>query len=114
MPSALLWTYAPEKGGSVPLRRRTSYCSGVSSARHSSSVLVISGHCHPLVALTTCRPRLLDLDEDALAGALLGGLDDGVLHPVGDVGQPLGAARFGEDLRALLDVGQAVVEQGEH
>src|SRR4051794_11665312 len=38
MPSSWLWTYLPVKGGSVPLRRRTSYCSGVNSSRHSLSV----------------------------------------------------------------------------
>ena len=38
---------------------------------------------------------------------------DGVVHAVGDVGQALGAARVGEDLVAFLDVGEAVVEQGE-
>src|SRR3954470_7457773 len=60
-------------------------------------------------------PRvLLDLDEDALAGALLGGLDHGVELAVGDVGQTGGAARVREHLLALLDVGQAIVEQGEH
>src|SRR4051794_24625816 len=57
------------------------------------------------------RCGLLDLDEDALAGALLGRLDGGVLHVGGHVGQALGAARVGEDLVALLDVGQPVVEQ---
>ena len=57
--------------------------------------------------------RLVGLDEDALAGALLGGLDDGVEHVVGEAGETLGAARVGEDLVAFLDVGEAVVEQGE-
>ena len=51
------------------------------------------------------------LDEDALAGALLGGLDHGVEHAVGDLGHALGALRValgrGVDLAALLDVGQA-------
>ena len=37
--------------------------------------------------------RLLDLDEDALSGAFLGRLDDGVVHAVRHVGQALGAAR---------------------
>src|SRR3954447_14773689 len=57
---------------------------------------------------------LLDLDEDALPGALLGRLDHRVVHAVGDVGQAFGPARVGEDLRPLLDVGQAVVEEREH
>ena len=33
--------------------------------------------------------------------------------PSGKLGQTLGAARVGEDLVAFLDVGEAVVEQGE-
>jgi len=37
-PSSWLWTYVPVNGGSVPWRRRISYCSGVSSWRHCSSV----------------------------------------------------------------------------
>src|SRR5258708_24552276 len=37
MPSSWLWTYLPVNAGSVPLRRNTSYCSGVSSSRHSVS-----------------------------------------------------------------------------
>ncbi len=57
-------------------------------------------------------------DEDALAGALLGGLDDRVELPVGDVGhavRALGVAlRGGEDRGALFHVGETVVEQGEH
>src|SRR6187401_2757189 len=62
--------------------------------------------------------RPLRLDVDALAGALLGGLDHGVQLAVGDVRQPLGtlrvALRRGVDRRTLLDVGETVVEQGEH
>src|SRR6476659_3069575 len=61
---------------------------------------------------------LLGLDEDALAGALLGGLDDGIELTVGDLGHALGALGValgrGIDLGALLDIGQPVVEQGEH
>src|SRR4029078_2000464 len=56
---------------------------------------------------------LLGLDEDALAGALLGGLDRGLEHVLGDVGQALGTARLAEDLVAFLHVGEAVVEQRE-
>src|SRR3982074_1218022 len=41
VPSALVWTYLPVNGRSVPLPRRMSYCSGVSSARHSASVFEI-------------------------------------------------------------------------
>ena len=39
---------------------------------------------------------------------------DGLVLAVGDVGEALGATRVGEDLVAFLDVGEAVVEQGEH
>src|SRR5690606_19098025 len=39
----------------------------------------------------TRSSRSVDLDEDALAGALLGGLDDRVLLAGGDVGEALGA-----------------------
>jgi metallo-beta-lactamase family protein len=42
----------------------------------------------------------LDLDEDALAGALLGGLDDASSWPAGTVRQALGATGVGEDLVA--------------
>ena len=45
---------------------------------------------------------LLGLDEDALSGAFLGGLDHGVEHAVGESGETLGAARVGEDLRPSL------------
>src|SRR3954447_10100640 len=37
-PSSFEWTYLPVNGGSVPWRRNTSYSSGVSCSRHSSSV----------------------------------------------------------------------------
>src|SRR5579871_2375983 len=57
---------------------------------------------------------LLDLDEDALAGALLGGLDDGLVERPRHVGQALGPTRVREDLVTLLDVRQPVVEQREH
>src|SRR5690606_15812253 len=56
----------------------------------------------------------VDLDEDALAGALLGGLDGGLFLTGGDRGDALGATRVGEDLVAVLHVGQPVVEKGEH
>ena len=41
MPGVFSLTYGPVKARSVPCLRRTSYCSGVSDARHSSSVFVI-------------------------------------------------------------------------
>src|ERR1051325_8406848 len=36
-----VWSYSPLNGRSVPFSRRTRYCSGLSSARHSASVLLI-------------------------------------------------------------------------
>ena len=59
-------------------------------------------------------PALLDFNEDALAGALLGGFDDSFKLPVGDVGEASSAARVGKHFVALSDVGEAVVEQGEY
>src|SRR3954453_17114148 len=41
MPSSFVCTYPPVNGGSVPLRRSTSYCAGVSSSRHCLSVLSV-------------------------------------------------------------------------
>src|SRR3954447_24555053 len=41
MPSSFVCAYPPVNGGSVPLRRSTSYCAGVSSSRHCLSVLSI-------------------------------------------------------------------------
>src|SRR6266542_4877348 len=40
-PSSWTFQYAPVNARSVPLRRRTSYCSGVRRSRHSSSVIGI-------------------------------------------------------------------------
>lgn len=58
------------------------------------------------------------LDEDALAGALLGALDDRIESAVGEAGHALGtlgvALCSGVDLVAFLHVGEAVVEQREH
>jgi hypothetical protein len=59
-------------------------------------------------------PSSADLDEDALAGALFGGLDDRLLLACRHVGETLGAAGVGEHLAALLHVGEPVVEEGEH
>src|SRR5207244_5841316 len=60
----------------------------------------------------TPRP-LVDLDEDALAGALLGGLDDGLLEVARDTGEALDAAGIAQYFPAVLDVGEAVVEERE-
>ena len=37
VPGSKTWSYSPLNGASVPFSRRTWYCSGVSSARHSCS-----------------------------------------------------------------------------
>src|SRR6266516_8151123 len=37
VPGSKTWSYSPLNGASVPFSRRTRYCSGVSSARHSCS-----------------------------------------------------------------------------
>src|SRR5262245_44446293 len=58
-------------------------------------------------------PPLLDLDEDALAGALLGGLDGRFFLTRRHDGEAFGAAWITEDLVAFLDIGEAVVEEGE-
>src|SRR6516165_5426558 len=61
---------------------------------------------------------VLRLDEDALPGALLGGLDHGVQQPVGDLGHAVSTLGVplsrGEDFAAFLHVGQTVVQQREH
>ncbi len=43
VPGSKTSSYSPVNGGSVPFSRSTWYCSGVSSARHSASVLSIFG-----------------------------------------------------------------------
>src|ERR1017187_5009669 len=40
-PGVVTPSYSPVNGRSVPFSRRTRYCSGVSSLRHSSSVFLI-------------------------------------------------------------------------
>jgi hypothetical protein len=55
-----------------------------------------------------------DFDEDALARALLGGFDDYFFLPSRDSGHAFGASRVIEDLVALLDVSETVVQQDEH
>ena len=59
-------------------------------------------------------PLGLLLDEDALPGALLGGLPGGVFHVLGHQRQTGVAAGIAEDLVALFDVGQAIVQQREN
>jgi proteasome-associated ATPase len=56
-------------------------------------------------------------DVDALAGAFLGGFDHGFELAIGDLCETFGALGIAlglsEDLSALDDIGEAVVEQGE-
>src|SRR5271165_5250447 len=63
----------------------------------------------------TARPGLRStaLDEDALARALLGRLDHGVLEVLGHRRHAGRAARLVLHVCVFLDVGKAVVEQGE-
>src|SRR5947207_5410586 len=57
---------------------------------------------------------LFDLDEDALARALVGRLDDRILETAGHRRQSFDPTRIAQHLRAFLDIGEAVIEQGEH
>ena len=52
----------------------------------------------------------VDLDVDALPGAFLGGLDGGFLLSGGHGSYGFGTSGLTEDLVALLDVGQAIVQ----
>src|SRR4051812_8220528 len=73
-PSSLVWTYFPLKGRSVAACRNTSYCSGESSSRHSSSDLVTSA-----IRVLLCKPfpgqRLQPLVVDLAGRAAADGLD---------------------------------------
>jgi hypothetical protein len=55
----------------------------------------------------------IELDEDALAGAGLGGVDGGLDVANGDLGEGTGAARVVERGAGLGDVGDPVLELGE-
>ena len=56
----------------------------------------------------------VDFDEDALPGALFGRFDRCVRHVVWHDGETVGTTRIGKNLRSLLDVREAVVEQREY
>src|SRR3954470_1685790 len=56
MPSSFECTYLPVNGGSVPWRRNTSYSSGVSCSRHSSSVFSTLASISDLLFLERRRP----------------------------------------------------------
>jgi protein-L-isoaspartate O-methyltransferase len=87
---------------------------GASSPRAASSA-----DPPPTLPITrlTARQFSSGFDEDALAGALLGGLDHAIELVVRNVGHPLGALGValggGEDLAVLHDIGETVVEQRE-
>src|SRR5207237_2299910 len=68
----------------------------------------------PLGAPSINACGLLDLDEDALPGALLGRLDHGILEAARDRGQSFDPTRVVQHRAAVLHIGEAVVEQGEH
>ena len=67
--------------------------------------------------MADCSATRSGLDEDALAGALLGGFDHAVELTVGNLGETIGALRVAlgrrVDLAAFLHVGEPVVEQSE-
>ena len=54
------------------------------------------------------------LDEDAFAGALLGGLDYSIFQFAGHRGHTGGTTRLVLYVGAVLDIGQSVVEQREY
>src|SRR5215218_24325 len=56
---------------------------------------------------------LLHLEEDALAGAVLGGVDDGGDEPLRDDGHLLRTARVVAHPAVVHDVGDAVLEEDE-
>src|SRR4051794_33181408 len=56
VPESNTWSYSPVNGRSVPFSRSTWYCSGVSSARHCSSVF--------LIFCTPCRLQKLEIVTD--------------------------------------------------
>ena len=67
---------------------------------------------------TDCQSANSGFDEDAFAGALLGALDHCIELVVRDVRHAIGTLRVAlgscVDGVAFLDVGKAVVEQGEN
>jgi hypothetical protein len=67
------------------------------------------------VLASTC---FLRFNEDALAWALLGRLDNGIHLIIGEVREAFGALRVafrgGEDLLTLAHVGESVVKEDEH
>src|ERR1019366_7381286 len=70
------------------------------------------GRSHRLLGVhISQRHSSLHLDEDALAGALLGRLANGVLEPFGDDRDAARSAGFALHVVALFHVGETVVEQ---
>src|SRR3546814_2745946 len=58
--------------------------------------------------------RISDWSSDVCSSDPLGGLDGGLFLTGRHGGDALGAAGIGQDLVAVLDVGEAVVEEGEN
>lgn len=66
------------------------------------------------VEIGTLGERHVDLDEDALTGTLLGGVDHVDDVPRRDVGQAAGASRIVQRMTGLGHVGDAVFQLHEH
>src|SRR3954462_9646099 len=93
--------------------RRAIHATPTSAANNSAAMARIEKKSVTVAGGTARYPGLLDPDEDAPPGALLGGLDDRLFEVARHVGQPLDATRVTERLAAFSDVGKAVVEEGE-
>ena len=77
-PGSKTWSYSPVNGRSVPFSRSTWYCSGVSSARHCSSVFLIFSTLYGLPTgsiVTASRSRRRVLLEEVADDRLLRRLD---------------------------------------
>src|SRR5262249_32866812 len=90
------------------------------TAEGSQRTAFNNGHLNPILSdKLRGRERYLLLlflsllDEDALARTLFGGLAGGVFHALRNNGQAFMTARIVEDLVALFNVRQPVVEQRE-
>src|ERR1022692_91177 len=77
-PCSLLWSNAPVNGASVPARRSTAYCSGVSDCRHCSSDFFISSITFSNQTLIQCRrgAMLNESNEHEIARVHLARTDD--------------------------------------
>jgi tRNA (adenine57-N1/adenine58-N1)-methyltransferase len=97
----------------VEILRRTWHIDG-RSVRPDHRMVAHTGFLTSARRLVARRRVLLVLvDEDALTGALFGGLNDRVFHAGRHVGEAFGTAGIALHVTPLLYVGQAVVEQRE-